>query len=238
MHPPRPKPKWPEPGAPMFKKPSTASTPATARAETRTSRRPRTEQERTLCELVAELLGEPTVDIDDGFFALGGDSIVAIQLVSRAHDRGLGISVRDVFRHPTLGALANAATQSAPAPHQDDSAGTVPLTPITHWWLTQPDTDRASFSQCVTLRTPPGLRERHLVDAVHRLVVQHPALRLRLELNDQADAPSGAALEVTPPRFIPADPSASTDPAPAEYVLRVDAADRWCVAVLDSLAAS
>src|SRR5262245_62935233 len=72
-------------------------------------RPPRTPQEQVLCALFAEVLGLPRLGIDDNFFALGGDSIVSIQLVSRARKAGLVITPRAVFQHQTVAALAAAA---------------------------------------------------------------------------------------------------------------------------------
>ncbi|MFH9772205.1 amino acid adenylation domain-containing protein [Streptomyces luteogriseus] len=73
-------------------------------------RGPRTPRERLLCDLFADLLGVPEVGADDNFFALGGDSIVSIQLVSRAREAGLVITPRDVFLHQSAAALAAVAT--------------------------------------------------------------------------------------------------------------------------------
>ena len=67
---------------------------------------PRTPQEEILCALFAEVLGVARVGIDDNFFALGGDSIMSIQLVSRARKAGLVITPRAVFQHQTVEALA------------------------------------------------------------------------------------------------------------------------------------
>ena len=53
--------------------------------------------------------GLERVGVDDNFFALGGDSIVSIQLVSRARKAGLAITPRVVFQHQTVAALAAAA---------------------------------------------------------------------------------------------------------------------------------
>jgi len=58
------------------------------------ARGPRTPQEDILCGLFAEVLGVERVGIDDNFFALGGDSIMSIQLVSRARKAGLIITPR------------------------------------------------------------------------------------------------------------------------------------------------
>ena len=69
-------------------------------------RAPRTPQEELLCGLFAEVLGVERVGIDDNFFALGGDSIMSIQLVSRARRAGLVITPRAVFQQQTVAALA------------------------------------------------------------------------------------------------------------------------------------
>src|SRR5215471_15467084 len=66
---------------------------------------PRTPQEELLCGLFAEVLGIERVGIEDNFFALGGDSIVSIQLVSRARKAGLVITPRAVFEHQTVAGL-------------------------------------------------------------------------------------------------------------------------------------
>src|SRR5262249_43314922 len=62
-----------------------------------------------VCALFAEVLGLERVGIDDNFFALGGDSIVSIQLVSRARKAGLVITPRAVFEHQTVAGLAGVA---------------------------------------------------------------------------------------------------------------------------------
>ncbi|MEV3988477.1 amino acid adenylation domain-containing protein [Streptomyces sp. NPDC049837] len=67
---------------------------------------PTTPAEAALAALFAEVLGLPSVGVHDSFFELGGDSIVAIQLVSRARAAGLAITPRDVFRRRTVAALA------------------------------------------------------------------------------------------------------------------------------------
>ena len=72
-------------------------------------RAPRTPREEILCALFAEVLGVAGVGIADNFFALGGDSIVSIQLVSRARQAGLVITPRAVFQHQTVEALAAVA---------------------------------------------------------------------------------------------------------------------------------
>ncbi len=62
-----------------------------------------------LCDLYARALKVPSVGVDDDFFALGGDSIVAVQLLILARREGLELTPRDVFRHRTVAELATVA---------------------------------------------------------------------------------------------------------------------------------
>ena len=87
--------------------------PAPELGSAHSQRAPRTPQEAMLCGLFAEVLGLARVGVEDNFFALGGDSIVSIQLVSRARRAGLSITPRAVFQHQTVAALAAVAGAAA-----------------------------------------------------------------------------------------------------------------------------
>ena len=60
----------------------------------------RTETERALAAMLAEVLEVPEVGRNDDFFSLGGDSILAVQLAARARDAGIPLTARMVFEHP------------------------------------------------------------------------------------------------------------------------------------------
>jgi amino acid adenylation domain-containing protein/non-ribosomal peptide synthase protein (TIGR01720 family) len=144
-------------------------------------RSPRTPQEEILCRLFAELLGLERVGIDDDFFALGGDSISSIQLVSRAYSAGLLISPRDVFQYQNVAALAAVAAEGRLTEPGcvDEALGALPLSPIMHW-LKERGGPIGGFCQSVLLQAPAALREEQLVAAVQALLDHHEALRLRL----------------------------------------------------------
>ena len=76
---------------------------------------PRTPCEEALCAVWAALLGRDSIGVHDDFFALGGDSILALQAVGRARRAGWVFSVRQLFEHPTVAGLATHA-QAAGAP--------------------------------------------------------------------------------------------------------------------------
>jgi aryl carrier-like protein len=62
--------------------------------------------EATLCRILAEVLGLELVRPEDGFFEVGGDSVLAVQVVARAREAGLVLGVRDLFDHQTAETLA------------------------------------------------------------------------------------------------------------------------------------
>lgn len=132
-----------------------------------TGRNPVTRRQRLLCELVADLLRVSDVGLDDGFVALGGDSIIAMQLVSRARKAGLRITVGDVLSHRDMEALAEAATtvDREPAPVADDGVGPVAATPVMRWFRERGG-GVDTYNQFAVLRTPPGLTETRLVSMV------------------------------------------------------------------------
>ncbi|TYC20421.1 non-ribosomal peptide synthetase, partial [Micromonospora sp. MP36] len=142
-------------------------------------RAPANARETLLAGLFAEVLGLDAVGVDESFFDLGGDSIVSIQLVSRARKAGLAFSPRDVFVHRTVAGLAAAAADDAVPVPTDDGTGEVPLTPIVHW-LRERGGPIDGFHQSMLVTSPAGLRPEHLVGAVQALVDHHDALRLRL----------------------------------------------------------
>jgi aryl carrier-like protein len=87
---------------------------------------PRSDLERILAEVWAEVLRLPRVGVLDNFFALGGDSILTIQVVARCRERGVEVLPRQIFRHPTVAGLATVAERST-VPHGSEIAETAEI---------------------------------------------------------------------------------------------------------------
>jgi mycobactin peptide synthetase MbtE len=83
----------------------------------------RTDTERALAKVFAELLSTPDVGRFDDFFALGGDSILSVQLASRARAAGLAVSPRMIFENPTVQQLAAALDALGDAQTDTESDG-------------------------------------------------------------------------------------------------------------------
>ncbi|WP_227982635.1 non-ribosomal peptide synthase/polyketide synthase [Nocardia spumae] len=93
-----------------------------------TARAPRTDRERALAAIVAEVLGLTEIGIDDDFFQMGGDSLSAVRLRSRIrHVLGEDIQVQDIFQQRTVAGLATVATRPLGLPARADSVRTVPV---------------------------------------------------------------------------------------------------------------
>ena len=154
-----------------------APNPAPVRSAGGRLRSPGTPREKTLATLFADVLGLAEVGIDDDFFALGGDSIVSIQLVIRARQAGLVITPRQVFVHRTVAGLAPEASEldQQPAPTIDAADGDLLFTPILRW-LDECGGPIAAFSQSMLVTTPAGLNRASLTGIWEAVMDKHPVL--------------------------------------------------------------
>lgn len=159
-----------------------AALPApSAESRTQEGRLPVSANERILTEVWQAVLGLDRVGIDENFFELGGDSIIAIQIVSRARQNGLVINPRHLFKHQTIEALARVA-QTAPAAlpvEQAPVTGDVPLTPIQMEFFATAIPNRHHWNQALLLAAREALEPVHLLRALAWLATHHDALRLR-----------------------------------------------------------
>src|SRR6185312_6255790 len=110
--------------------------------------------EEILADIYAQVLGLERVGIDEPFFDLGGDSILAMQVVARARSAGVTCRPRDIFVEQTVAALARIAGVTDGMTVADhDSTGEVTPTPIMHW-LHSVDGPTDHFNQTVLLAAP------------------------------------------------------------------------------------
>ncbi len=148
---------------------------------------PRTPVEQQLAGIWCQVLRLKQVGIHDNFFELGGDSILSIQLISKATQAGLRLTPKQLFQNQTIAELAQVAGQStAAAAEQGVVSGDVPLTPIQRWFFERDFAEPHHWNQAVLLelrqRLEPGLLEAIL----QQLVFHHDALRLRFRQDGTA----------------------------------------------------
>jgi non-ribosomal peptide synthase protein (TIGR01720 family) len=142
---------------------------------------PRTRVEQILAEVWQRVLRLDRVGVHDNFFELGGDSILSIQIVSRAAQAGVRLTVRQIFQHQTIAELAEAAQVRVAEEAEEDFRGGVPLTPIQRRFFEQRLSSPHHYNQSVMLKPRRELRPAWLKKAVRLLLSRHGAFRLRYE---------------------------------------------------------
>jgi amino acid adenylation domain-containing protein len=90
---------------------------------------PRTPAEKLLADIWAEVLGLEAVGVNDNFLELGGDSILSIQVISRAKQAGLHLTLTHLWEYQTVAGLAAAAADSRPPGAVPGGEAPAPLTP-------------------------------------------------------------------------------------------------------------
>ncbi len=136
---------------------------------------PGDEIESRLVEVIARTLRLDRIGVTDNYFAAGGDSIKAIQVVSRMRDYGYSVSVKDLFRYPTVRQLAGRVTAATNEIPQGEVLGPVRFGPIQRWFIELNLARPEHYNQAI-------IRRNRRWDAVvlrrvlHRLAVHHDAL--------------------------------------------------------------
>ncbi len=146
---------------------------------------PRTKHEAVLAEIQAAVLGRERVGIHDNYFALGGDSILSIQILARAREAGIHLSVRDMFERQTVAELALLAGRGGIVQaEQGRVTGTAPLTPIQHWLLQRDLEFPSHFNQSLMFSVPVDFDASRARQIVNILLDHHDALRTRFVHRD------------------------------------------------------
>ncbi|WP_190858207.1 non-ribosomal peptide synthetase [Actinomadura sp. RB99] len=185
---------------------------------------PRSETERALAGIWAELLKVERVGVEDNFFELGAHSLLATRVVSRVRSMfGVEIAVSALFDAPTLGQLAEVV---------DAAAGTVvpPVVRVSRdqrlplsfgqqrlWFADQMEPGSAEYNVPMPLAMS-DVDVEVLASALSALVRRHEVLRTRLVAGE--DGVPFQAIDPPSPFWLPVvDVSAAPDPHAAAGVL-------------------
>ncbi len=146
----------------------------------------RNEKEKILATVWRELLHLEKVGIKDNFFELGGDSILSIQVIARAKQAGLKITPKQLFEHPTIEALAEAAEEGV-AVHAEQGlvSGRHSLTPIQGWFFEKDFLQPNHWNQALMIKLNRPLKTDALKKTLQAIVVHHDVLRTRFFQNEK-----------------------------------------------------
>ena len=140
---------------------------------------PRSAEEEVLVRAWEDVLGRRPVGIGDNFFAMGGDSIKAIQIVAKLREKRLSLELRHLFQFPTIAELSGHIKQSVRLADQSPVMGSVPLTPIQRWFFSHFGNTAHHYNQAVLLRATQALDEIALRAALVSIETHHDMLRAR-----------------------------------------------------------
>lgn len=137
-----------------------------------------TAEEGLLIQVWQKLLLQDQIGVQDDFFALGGDSIQAIRVVSQLRKQGYRIEVQDLFRYPTIQALAPQLKVLSAENKTRQFSGRLPLTPIQRWFFEQQGQHAQQFNHTALLEAQGGNWQIPYVEqAWQQLLQHHEALR-------------------------------------------------------------
>ncbi|MDQ3287971.1 MAG: amino acid adenylation domain-containing protein, partial [Pseudomonadota bacterium] len=144
---------------------------------------PSTASQRLICSILSELLPAAQISIKDGFYALGGDSILSIRAVARINAHGHRLTSRQFFDAQTvegIAALLDASLGAGAAFNQEPSCGKLELLPIQRRFLALRSGQNDRYLQSALLHVPEGVDEAFLGLLLPALYARHDLLRLRV----------------------------------------------------------
>ncbi|TBV07802.1 condensation domain-containing protein, partial [Stutzerimonas kirkiae] len=142
---------------------------------------PQSELEQRIADIWADVLKVEKVGLTDNFFELGGDSIISIQVVSRARQAGIRFTPKELFQHQTVQGLASVAKRGEEGGLQIDQgpiSGEALLLPIHQQFFEEDIPERHHWNQALLLKPGRALNAEQLAQTLQALVVHHDALRL------------------------------------------------------------
>ncbi|WP_330436559.1 amino acid adenylation domain-containing protein (plasmid) [Streptomyces sp. NBC_00825] len=162
-------------------------------------RAPRGASEEAIAAIWAEVLQSERVGAEDNFFELGGDSIRAVQVAALAQEKGLGVSVADVFAAQTVAELAVLAGESAVQKHTgtrpfeltdpadrpllpESCEDAYPLTLLQQGMVFH-QLDDAAYLNVTGVAVRAALDEGLLRAAVRHVMARHAVLRTSFDLS-------------------------------------------------------
>ena len=135
-------------------------------------------REAALAGVWAAVLAVPEPGMHDNFFASGGDSIKAIQVVARLQALGYAVRMPLLFQHQTIAELAPHLVEMSSGPaEQGPVTGALPLNPIQSWFLSSTGNEPHHFNQSMYVELPSLPSSEAMRKAAQSLCAHHDALR-------------------------------------------------------------
>lgn len=144
---------------------------------------PRNDIEKMLIDIWGSIIGvKNSIGIDDNFFEIGGDSIKAIQIMSRLKQKGINGEVSLLFDNPTIRSFVKTLNSNVKVIDQSPVSGDIQLTPIQKWFFNDVDCPKHHYNQSVLLEIKQAVDFKfinNLKESTTFLLKHHDALRMK-----------------------------------------------------------
>ncbi|MGE5498771.1 MAG: amino acid adenylation domain-containing protein, partial [Syntrophothermus sp.] len=154
-----------------------------------------------LLDVFREVLGLQAVGIDDNFFELGGDSIISIQAVTKARQKGLNITAKNIFQFPTIRELAALSPSSQPVREKRLRPGDeIELSPVQKWFFSKNFPHPDHWNQSVFIEIADDISRDLLEKSFNHIINFHESFSFRFNHSGdewkQFYIPSGSYAEI------------------------------------------
>lgn len=145
---------------------------------------PVTEMEKLVAAIWETVLGRKRIGLHENFFAIGGDSIKGIQIVSRIAKAGYRVTLQELFQFPAIGGFTACLKTMTGFIDQSPVTGTAPLTPIQAAFFQQSMKKPHHFNHAVLLFIKEGIAREAIEEIFGFIQQHHDALRMSFVNND------------------------------------------------------
>lgn len=133
-----------------------------------------------IAKIWTEVLGVEKINYDTSFFWMGGDSIKAIQIVSRLSDLGLNARINTIFKNPTVNKLASEIEATSDDTTVVSHAEKFGLLPIQSYFFELDLAHSSHWNQAIRLSTSEPINEAIVKNAFETLIERHPILGAKI----------------------------------------------------------
>ena len=124
-----------------------------------------------------EVLGFAPIKTTDNFFEIGGDSILSIQIISKARKEGIFIEPNHIFEHQTIAELSLFAKAAINLENNQIIEGEVPLSSIQHWFFENHKAAPQFWNQGIKVSNIPLHSKNQIEEICNHIISQHDVLR-------------------------------------------------------------
>lgn len=143
---------------------------------------PHNQKEKSVLEVVQNILGDKTINMNSNFFDFGGDSIKAIQICGHLRQIGYKLDLADILKYQVVSKIVEFAKAETNIYEQGLYEGEAKLLPVQKRFFINQEQVYNRFNHSITLVHKEGIDEEAALKAYEDIVQHHDALRLSCDI--------------------------------------------------------